>query len=233
VITGLPQHQIYWPYLPAKWALADIWMRTPISTSARLSQILGKGRVEAVEIAQASGQTELVACDTVVLTGDWIPQHELARAGGIALDPGTLGPRVDAQLRTSAPGVFAAGNLLRGVETADTAALEGRYVAGCIHDYLSRGNWPKDVVPIQVADPLMWVAPNAVAAGDRAAPLGHVLLRVKSFQRNAVVTIRQGERMLHTQQFGQLRPNTSVSMSGEWLKSVQEGGEPVRVSLGS
>ena len=44
----------------------------------------------------ADGTTRRIACDTVVFTGDWIPDHELARAGGLALDPGTRGPHVDA-----------------------------------------------------------------------------------------------------------------------------------------
>ena len=64
-----------------------------------------------------------VDCDTVVFTGDWIPDHELARTGGLAMDPATRGPVVDAGLRTSRPGVFAVGNLLHPVDTADGAAL--------------------------------------------------------------------------------------------------------------
>ena len=70
-----------------------------------------------------------IDCDTVVFTGDWIPDHELARTGGLAMDPATRGPVVDAGLRTSSPGVFAVGNLLHPVDTADGAALDGRHVA--------------------------------------------------------------------------------------------------------
>ena len=58
-----------------------------------------------------TGARRTFECDTVVFTGDWIPDHELARARGLAIDPGHLGPVVDTALRTSAPGVFAAGNL--------------------------------------------------------------------------------------------------------------------------
>jgi pyruvate/2-oxoglutarate dehydrogenase complex dihydrolipoamide dehydrogenase (E3) component len=168
----------------------------------------------------------------VIFTGNWIPQNELARAEGIALDAGTKGPRVDGNLRTSTPGVFAAGNLLRGAETADAAALEGRYAAGRISEYLGRAGWPGNMLPIEVSDPIEWVSPNAVSAASAGAPLGHVLLRVKAEQRNAEVRVQQGERLLHSQRFGRLRPNTSAYLDDEWLKQVEAGGPPVRVSLG-
>src|SRR6185369_2407632 len=126
LVTDLPRHQVYWPYLPAKWLFTDLAARVPILTETRVSNILGAQRVEGVEITHlASGQREMLACDTVVFTGDWIPEHELARLGGLTLDPGTAGPQVDAGFHTSARGVFAAGNLLHGAETADVCAMEG------------------------------------------------------------------------------------------------------------
>ena len=232
ITTELPNHQFYFPYVAAKWALADIWPRTQISTSARVTRIDGGKRVEAVEITLSSGKTEVIECDTVIFTGNWIPQNELARSEGITLDAGTKGPRVDGSLRTSTPGVFAAGNLLRGVETADWAALEGRFAAARISDYLGRGGWPGDMLPIEVADPIEWVSPNAVSVASVGAPLGHVLLRVKTEQHNAVVQVRQGERLLHSQRFGRLRPNTSSYLADEWMKQVEAEGAAVRISLG-
>ena len=70
-----------------------------------------------------TGAARFVPCEVVVFTGDWIPDHELARPAGLAMDPGTRGPAVDTRLETSAPGVFTAGNLVHAAETADIAAL--------------------------------------------------------------------------------------------------------------
>ena len=53
-----------------------------------------------------------------MFTGDWIPDHELARRAGLAMDPGTRGPVIDTTLETSAAGVFAAGNLVHAAEPA-------------------------------------------------------------------------------------------------------------------
>ncbi|WP_228759857.1 NAD(P)/FAD-dependent oxidoreductase [Pseudactinotalea sp. HY158] len=105
--------------------------RTPLATHARVTQVLGRHRVTGVELEDSrTGERRIVECDTVVFTGDWIPDHELARAGGLALDPGTRGPLVDALGRTSHVGVFAAGNAVHPVDTADVAALGGRHAAG-------------------------------------------------------------------------------------------------------
>jgi NADPH-dependent 2,4-dienoyl-CoA reductase/sulfur reductase-like enzyme len=90
---------------------------------------------------RTTGQRRTVECDTLVLTGDWIPDHELARSAGLDLDPGTKGPPVDTALRTSRPGVFAAGNVLHAADTADIAALDGRHVAEHVRLWL-RGHTP-------------------------------------------------------------------------------------------
>ena len=90
---------------------------------------------------------------------------------GLDMDAGTRGPAVDAALRSSRPGVFAAGNLLHGAETADVAALGGRHAAASAAAFVSTGHaWPDARVPIECEPPLRWIAPNVVVPGaGRAA----------------------------------------------------------------
>jgi NADPH-dependent 2,4-dienoyl-CoA reductase/sulfur reductase-like enzyme len=140
MVTEETRHQIRFPYVAMKWLYADILTRAPIITNTRISNIFGHKRVEGIELTHVNGQTERVDCDTLIFTGNWIPEHELARSGGLTLSPVTRGPEVDAAFRTSAAGVFAAGNLLRGVETADRCSLEGRRAARSIIEYLRKKN---------------------------------------------------------------------------------------------
>jgi thioredoxin reductase len=80
-------------------------LRVPVATRTRVARITGRPRVEAVEIEHLDGGARrMIGCDAVVFTGDWVPDHELARLAGIELDPGTRGPLVDTALRTSRPG---------------------------------------------------------------------------------------------------------------------------------
>lgn len=142
-----------------------------IATRTRVVRIIGKPTVTGVEVENLdTGHRRIVDCDTVVLTGDWIPDHELARSTGLDIDPGTLGPVVDTALRTSRPGVFAIGNLLHPVDTADIAALDGRHVADRVRAHLA-GNRPADAgVPIHAEAPLRWVAPTCCVPAIRRPP---------------------------------------------------------------
>ena len=129
MVSGYPRSEAYAAFrMPGR-----LLMNGPVFTRSRIVGIHGKDRVRSAVVENIdTGSARIVDCDTVVFTGDWIPDHELARTGGLAMDPATRGPVVDAGLRTSSPGVFAVGNLLHPVDTADGAALDGRHVAAAV-----------------------------------------------------------------------------------------------------
>ena len=121
-------------------AAGRLGLRVPVARRTRVIRVIGRDRVRAVELEHLdSGQRRIFACDTVVFTGNWIPDHELARLRGIEIDPRHRGPVVDSALRTTADGVFGVGNLLHPVDTADVAALDGRHVVGPVRRYLDHG----------------------------------------------------------------------------------------------
>lgn len=138
MVTEEPKHQIEFPYVVMKWMLADILTRTSILTNTRVSNIFGQNRVEGIELTHKDGSKQEVECDLVVFTGNWIPEHELARMGELQINPVTKGPVIDKNFHSSVDGVFAAGNLLRGVETAGHCALEGKWAAQSIATYIKK-----------------------------------------------------------------------------------------------
>jgi thioredoxin reductase len=228
VVTALPRHQTY---APLRW-LAAGFPPVPVLAHSEVTRIVGRSRVEGVEVTpRPDGEARLIACDTVVFTGDWIPDHELARAAGLVLDAGTLGPQVDAEFRTSAPGIFAAGNLLHGAETADRAAREGRTCAAAMARFLQQAerSWRAGaLVPLHVAPPLRWVAPSALVAGA-PAPEAFVT-RVADFLARGALEVRQDGRRLHRTPFRSLVPNRSIRLPGHWVADVEYGGGPVVLS---
>ena len=129
MVSGYPRSEAYAVFrMPGRFLMGG-----PVFTRSRIVRIDGKNRVRAAVVENIdTGSRMVVDCDTVVFSGDWIPDHELARTGGLAMDPATRGPVVDAALRTSSPGVFAVGNLLHPVDTADGAALDGRHVVAAV-----------------------------------------------------------------------------------------------------
>ncbi len=136
MVTEAASHQIQFPYVAMKWALVDILTHTPILTNMRVSNIFGQKRVEGIELTHKDGRKQLVECDSVIFTGNWIPEHELARMGGLQIHPVSKGPVIDANFQSSVQGVFVAGNLLRGVETADHCAMEGKWAAQAMTKFL-------------------------------------------------------------------------------------------------
>ena len=172
-------------------------LRVPVATNTRVTRVLGRPGLQGVEVEDtATGLRRIVECDTVIFSGDWIPDHELFRLGGIDLDPATLGPRVDTALRTSRPGVFAAGNVMHAVDTADVAALDGRHVADQIVAHLHGAHPAIDAVRIVAGQPFRWVAPNLVRPGDPAPPRARLLLWTDKLVRVPRVTIVQDGRLV-------------------------------------
>ncbi|MBG0850876.1 FAD-dependent oxidoreductase [Streptomyces spinoverrucosus] len=104
----------------------------PLLTHTGVTELLGHGRLSGVRVRHRDGRTTVLHCDTVVFTGDFVPDNELARRGGIALDPATRGPAVDTALHTSRPGVFAVGNAVHAVERAPKVAREGVRAAAAV-----------------------------------------------------------------------------------------------------
>ena len=85
LVTDEPRHQSY-EGLRAATAGRH---RVPVLTRTAVTQICGRPRVEAVELTDlATNVSRRLECDTVVFSGDWIPDHELARRAGLTMDAG-------------------------------------------------------------------------------------------------------------------------------------------------
>ncbi len=229
MVTEHPRHQTYLPY---KW-LSTTPRRVPILVSHRITQIIGRHRVEAIEATDTrTGAARWIECDTVIFSGDWIPDHELARRGGLAMDPATRAPRVDCSLRTSIRGVFAAGNLLHAAETADIAALGGRHAARAVTTFLESGRWfARPPLPVVCEPPLYWISPSAIGGADQRPPRDRFTARVREFCDDADLVVRQGTRVLWRHRYRHLVPTLPMHVSADWLGRVDPNGEPITLQL--
>lgn len=223
---------------PESYAAFNLPGRTllgvPVATRTRVTRIIGHGRLRAVEIENLdTGQRRTVDCDTLVLTGDWIPDHELARWGGLDIDAGTLGPAVDTALRTSRPGVFAIGNLVHAVDTADVAALDGAHVAAQVLDWLA-GSLPlPDGVRIVADRPFRWVAPNLLRPGAPAPARHRLLLWTDELVRLPQVVVRQDGKVVARRRLPwPASPGRVFRVPSALLARVDRSGGDVHIGLG-
>ena len=195
MVTALPRHQTY---SALRLATASRH-RVPIYTGVDVAEIVGRSRVEAVVLTDR----RRIACDTVVFTGDWIPDHELARAAGLPMLAGAKSPVVDDAWRTEQRGVFAIGNLAHPAETADVCALDGRAVAAHVMDWLTLDQWPTAVAPISVTAPILWAAHCALG----------VTLRVDNFVTGSIAATVDGE-VVHRTRRRHWIPNRAYHLAG-------------------
>ena len=233
VVALVTEYERQQSYAAFRVGAALRW-RVPVWTSTAVRRVDGRERLAGVEVADLrTGAARFIPCDTLVFTADWIPDHELARHAGLDMDPGTRGPAVDTLLRTSAAGVFAAGNLVHAAETADIAALSGRHAARQIAAVLGDTACVAARVPVRVEPPLRWISPNviAVAPGRPAAspPLGRFVLRSQEFRRVARLEARQGGRLLARSGAARLIPGRPVHLGAGWLARVDPVGGFVQI----
>jgi thioredoxin reductase len=230
LVTEQPEHQSYAAF---KLGAALRW-RVPVWTSTAVTRVTGAdGRLSAVDVSDVSGgPARTVACEWLVFTGDWIPDHVLARTACLALDKGTLGPAIDTSMATSAPGVFAAGNLVHAAETADVAALSGRHAARQIASYLAAPGRPMpSSVPVVADRPLRWISPNAIDPGV-LPPLGRFAIRAAEFRERARLEAWQDGTLLARSRPLRLIPGRPVHLRAAWVTSVNPAGGPVLVGVG-
>jgi thioredoxin reductase len=156
----------------------------------------GGARVEALTLRQ-SERRWTVEADGLLVTGGFRPEASLLRAAGLALDPRTGGPVVDVFGRCSDPAFFAAGNLLRPVETAGWSWAEGVTAAGHIRLALAgRLPDPADAVPLELSgEALRYALPQRIFARPAGAA-GVIQLRVARPVRGRLSLLLDGREIL-------------------------------------
>lgn len=104
----------------------------PLYLCHTVSNIIGRNRVESVEISKVGDDGQVIPgtswqidCDTLVLSVGLIPENEVATRSGVQLDAKTNGVLTDRFLQTNIPGVFSCGNSRRVMDLADFVSAQG------------------------------------------------------------------------------------------------------------
>ncbi len=155
----------------------------PLHLGTTVVRLEGEGRLSAVitskvdpeTLAPLPGTERRVACDTLLLSVGLVPENEVAKSAGVALDPVTGGACVDNHLATPVPNVFACGNALHIHDLVDHASAEGS-VAGvqAARAALGRGEAKGAVrdVPVVAGEGVRYVVPQRI---DVAASPGEAV----------------------------------------------------------
>lgn len=102
----------------------------PLYLSHTVTNVIGKDRVEKVQISRVDGYTPIpgsefeIECDTLLLSVGLIPENELTKGAGIDIDRRTNGAFVYENMETSVPGIFACGNVAHVHDLVDYVTAE-------------------------------------------------------------------------------------------------------------
>lgn len=169
----------------------------PLYLSHTIVEIKGKERVEGVVIAQVdqnkrpiTGTEKTFDCDAVLFSVGLIPENELTKGAGIALDPRTKGCVVDGDRETEVEGVFACGNVLHVHDLVDFVSEEAKTAGEAAARYLKEGAREKAYAATKAGENVSYILPQRVNVLSGGAQ--KLYFRVRSAFRNAVVRVRAG-----------------------------------------
>ena len=166
----------------------------PLKLSHTVVDIEGKNRVEAVTIAEVGpdrkpipGTEERYTCDTLLLSCGLIPENELSKSAGVALNPVTSGPVVNDSLETNIDGIFACGNVLHVHDLVDYVSQEASAAGKNAAKYIKNGK-EKDakIVEILPVDGVRYTVPKYIRPTEMDDTLT-VRFRVGAVYKNCAI----------------------------------------------
>ncbi len=183
----------------------------PLHLSHVVTRILGRNRVEAVEVSPLAGglprpdKAFRLDCDTVLLSVGLLPDTELAKKLGVALNPETGGPLVDAGLQTSVPGVFACGNLLHVHDLVDYVTEEAERCGQRVAEYLA-GEYEGLQHRVAPGANVRYVVPNCYFPGRD----NRFYLRSLVVKNQARLEVRLGGELAKQRRLPHVQPSEMV-----------------------
>ena len=180
----------------------------PLYLSHTVTKIIGKNRLEAVEVSRVdehlrpvSGTEKIYPCDTLILSVGLIPENELSLMAGVRLDTHTKGAVVDENCQTSVPGIFAAGNVLHVHDLVDFVSLEAEHMAACVTGFLN-GKLSPAKINIEAGGDIGYTVPQVIS-GTRDV---NISFRPKKPLKNCRVEIWQENSRLIGKKYAKLMP---------------------------
>lgn len=192
----------------------------PLHLSTTVTRVIGRDRVEAVEVSQVDeylapipGTERVVPCDTLLLSVGLIPENELSVAAGVELDPRTRGAVVDQSLQTGVPGIFACGNVLHVHDLADNVTTESdRAGAAAAAWALGGGADVKTSTGCQLTVSPAGIAGYALPGRITAVALTKLNFRVRRPVDAARVRILAGDEELFAGKVRPFKPSVMESL---------------------
>lgn len=194
----------------------------PLQLQHTISKVIGKNRVEAVETVAVDdhwqpvpGSQETIPCDTLLLSVGLIPENELSRQAGVAIDPVTGGPFVDSAFQTRVAGVFAAGNVVHVYDLVDWVTEAGLQ-AGHSAALLAQGLLPamQASIALKAGESVRYVVPHTLDVRQLESEEVPLQMRVRApIEAPVWVEVNDGSNLVTRRALPYARPGEMVTVN--------------------
>lgn len=210
----------------------------PLKLRHTVVDIKGKKKLEGVTLAEVDekgkpvpGTEEYYSCDTLLLSCGLIPENELSRGMGIAMNPVTNGPIVDESLESSISGVFVCGNVLHVHDLVDFVSEEAKCAGENAADYI-QGKLSKverDPVFIEVEGGIRYTVPASVAP-ERMREKVKIRFRTGNVYRDCYISVYLDENRIQCKKKQIVTPGEMEEVILEKTK-IEENGRPGKIRI--
>ncbi len=174
----------------------------PLYLSHTITDIQGKERVEKVVVSKVDenrapipGSEIVFDCDTVLLSVGLIPENELTRSAGIAMDRRTNGAIVFENMETSVPGVFGCGNVVHVHDLVDFVTAESMRAGAAAAKYAAGEQARGSVLEVKTGSCVTYTVPQHIRR-ENVEKTVEVFFRVGNVYRDMVIQVKDGENLL-------------------------------------
>jgi len=207
----------------------------PLKLAHTITRIEGNERVTGVWVAPVDEKKQpikeqefFVECDTVLFSVGLMPENELTRKAGIAINPITNGPAVNQYMQTSAPAVFACGNVVHVNDLVDNVSEEsaraGKYAARYAMGKLSA---EQKTVTCVTGRNVRYLCPQTVDAAEEGGKVS-LYFRVLQPELNVKLVAKCGDEVLYTHKEFRVNPGEMCHVTVETAKLT---GDTVTVEV--
>ena len=206
----------------------------PLYTAHTITKINGKGRVESVEICAVDENNcpipetkQIIACDTVLLSVGLIPENELSKTAGVALDKRTGGLIVDEQMETTVSGIFACGNAVHVHDLVDFVTKEAIRAGKSAAEYVcGKDSTASDYISVTNGDNVSYTVPQRIHAASDA----ELFFRVRKPMTKGTITVMCGDQILQSTTRNHLLPGEMQTIKLD-SKLIADHMSEIRVSV--
>ncbi len=174
----------------------------PLYLSHTVSKIIGKKRVEAIEISEVDskmtpikGTEKRFDVDTLILSIGLVPNNNLLSNLGISTSR-SKGAAVDEHYETEKEGIFSCGNVLHVHDLVDNVVAESREAGKAAASYL-KGEIKRSSSPISIApgEGVGYVVPSSLYYENAESKIAFKF-RVRKPSKNVYIDFYDGDKIV-------------------------------------